>query len=88
MSEAAIDLLDRLQSSSSPSPSDKKKFAELSPDDKEAVILHVQMDIAEKLVIEIPNNQIDQVLTILIMCFTNDVRFFSGTFLDLNGTSD
>ena len=88
MSEAAVDLINRLQSSSSPSPSDKKKFAELSPDDMETVILHVQMDIAEKLVIEIPNNQIDQVLTILIMCFTNDVRFFSGKFLDLNGTSD
>ena len=66
MSEAAVDLLNRLQSSSSPSPSDKKKFAELSPDDKEAVILHSKMDIAEQLVSEIPNNQIDQVLTILI----------------------
>ena len=39
------------------------RFAELSPDDKEAVVLHVKMDIAEKLVSEIPNNQIDQVLT-------------------------
>ena len=73
MSEAAVDLINRLQSSSSPSPSDKKTFAELSPDDKEAVILHVNQDIAEKLVSEIPNNQIGQVLTILITCFTNDV---------------
>ena len=61
MSEAAVDLLKRLQSSSSPSPSDKKKFAELSPDNKETVILHVNLDIAEQLVIEIPNDQIDQV---------------------------
>ena len=66
MSEAAVDLINTLQSSSSPSPSDKKEFAELSPDDKEAVILHSKMDIAEQLVSEIPNNQIDQVLTILI----------------------
>ena len=61
MSEAAADLLDRLRSSSSPSSSDTMRFTELSPDDMEAVILHVKMDIAEKLLIEIPNNQIDQV---------------------------
>ena len=66
MSEAAVDLINRLQSSSSPSPSDKKKFAELSQGDKQAVILHAKLDIAEQLVSEIPNNQIDQVLTILI----------------------
>ena len=61
MSEAAADLLDRLRSSSSPSSSDTMRFTELSPDDMEAVILHVKMDIAEKLLLEIPNNQIDQV---------------------------
>ena len=58
---AAVDLVDRLNSSSSPSSSDKKKFAELSANDMEAVILHVNLDIAEQLVIEIPNHQIDQV---------------------------
>ena len=58
---AAVDLVDRLNSSSSPSSSDKKKFAELFPNDMEAVILHVNLDIAEQLVIEIPNHQIDQV---------------------------
>ena len=61
MSEAAADLIDRLQSSSSPSSSDTMRFTELSPDDMEAVILHVKLDIAEKLLIEIPNNQIEQV---------------------------
>ena len=61
MSEAAVDLIDRLHYSSSPSSSEKMRFAELSPDEKEAVILHVKMDIAEKLLLEIPNNQIDQV---------------------------
>ena len=58
---AAVVLVDRLNSSSSPSSSDKKKFAELSANDMEAVILHVNLDIAEQLVIEIPNHQIDQV---------------------------
>ena len=61
MSEAAVDLLDRLHSSSSPSSSDKMRFSELSPDDMEAVLLHVKLDIAEQLVVEIPNDQIDQV---------------------------
>ena len=61
MSEAAIDLLNRLQSSSSPASSDKMKFAELSSTDKEAVILHVNLETAEQLVSEIPNDQIDQV---------------------------
>ena len=61
MSEAAVDLLDRLHSSSSPSSSDKMRFSELSPDDMEAVLLHVKQDIAEQLVVEIPNDQIDQV---------------------------
>ena len=61
MSEAVVDLIDRLHYSSSPSSSEKMRFAELSPDDKEAVILHVKLDVAEQLVIEIPNNQIDQV---------------------------
>ena len=63
MSEAAIDLLNRLQFSSSPASSDKMKFAELSSTDKEAVILYVNLDIAEQLVSEIPipNDQIDQV---------------------------
>ena len=61
MSEAAADLIDRLQSSSSPSSSDTMRFTELSPDSMEAVILHVKLDIAEKLLIEIPNNQIEQV---------------------------
>ena len=61
MSEAAADLIDRLQSSSSPSSSDTMRFTELSPDDMEALILHVNLDIAEQLVIEIPNDQIDQV---------------------------
>ena len=61
MSEAAVDLLDRLHSSSSPSSSDKIRFSELSPDDMEAVLLHVKLDIAEQLVVEIPNDQIDQV---------------------------
>ena len=41
---AAVDLVDRLNSSSSPSSSDKKKFAELSANDMEAVILHVNLD--------------------------------------------
>ena len=67
MSEAAIDLLNRLQSSSSPASSDKMKFADLSSTDKEAVILHVNLDIAEQLVSEIPNYQIDQVEA-LICC--------------------
>ena len=61
MSEAVVDLVNRLQSSSSPSSSDKKEFTELSPNNMEAVILHVNRTIAEKLVIEIPNNQIDTV---------------------------
>ena len=61
MSETAVDLLDRLHSSSSPSSSDKMRFSELSPDDMEAVLLHVKLDIAEQLVVEIPNDQIDQV---------------------------
>ena len=65
MSEAAADLIDRLHSSSSPSSADTMRFTELSPDDMEAVILHVKMDIAEKLLLEIPNNQIDQVLAII-----------------------
>ena len=34
-----------------------------------------------------PNNQIDQVLTILIKKSVLQM-IFSGTFLDLNGTSD
>ena len=61
ISEAAVDLIDRLHYSSSPSSSEKMRFTELSPGDMEAVILHVKMDIAEKLLLEIPNNQIDQV---------------------------
>ena len=61
MSEAAIDLLNRLQSSSSPASSDKMKFAELSSTDKEAVILYVNLETAEQLVSQIPNDQIDQV---------------------------
>ena len=61
ISEAAVDLIDRLHYSSSPSSSEKMRFTELSPDDKETVILHVKLDIAEQLVIEIPNDQIDQV---------------------------
>ena len=61
MSEAVVDLVNRLQSSSSPSSSDKKEFTELSPNNMEAVILHVNRTIAEKLAIEIPNNQIDTV---------------------------
>ena len=61
MSEAAIDLLNRLQSSSSPASSDKMKFADLSSTDKEAVILYVNLDIAVQLVSQIPNYQIDQV---------------------------
>ena len=61
MSQAAVDLIDRLHYSSSPSSSEKMRFTELSPEDKEAVILHVKLDVAEQLVIEIPNNQIDQV---------------------------
>ena len=65
ISEAAADFIDRLRSSSSPSSSDTMRFTELSPDDMEAVILHVKMDIAEKLLLEIPNNQIDQVLAII-----------------------
>ena len=61
ISEAAVDLIDRLHYSSSPSSSEKMRFTELSPGDMEAVILHVKLDIAEQLFIEIPNNQIDQV---------------------------
>ena len=61
MSEAAVDLIDRLHYSSSPSSSEKMRFTELSPDSMEAVILHVKLDIAEKLLIEIPNNRIEQV---------------------------
>ena len=61
MSEAAADLIDRLHYSSSPSSTDTMRFTELSPDDMEAVILHVKMDIEEKLLLEFPNNQIDQV---------------------------
>ena len=62
-----LDTLDTL-SSSSPSTSDenefanlKKKFTELSSNNMEAVILHVDLAIAEELVSEIPNYQIDQV---------------------------
>ena len=66
MSEAVVDLIDRLHYSSSPSSSEKMRFTELSPGDKQAVILHAKMDIAEQLVTEIHNNQIDQVLTISI----------------------
>ena len=54
--------------SSSPSKADenefvklKKKFTELSSNNMEAVILHVDLAIAEELVSEIPNYQIDQV---------------------------
>ena len=61
MSKEAADLIDRLHSSSSPSSADTMRFTELSIEDMEAVILHVKLDIAEQLVIEIPNNQIDQV---------------------------
>ena len=61
ISEAAVDLIDRLHYSSSPLSSDAMRFTELSTDDMEAVLLHVKLDIAEQLVIEIPNNQIDQV---------------------------
>ena len=61
MSVAAVALLNRLHSSSSPLPSDKQEFAELSPEDKEALILHVDLAIAEELVSEIPNYQINQV---------------------------
>ena len=63
----ALDTLDTLTSSSS-STSDEKEFAELkknftelSSNNMEAVILHVDLAIAEKLVSEIPNYQIDQV---------------------------
>ena len=70
MSGAAVALLNALDtlSSSSPSKADenefaklKKKFTELSSNNMEAVILHVDLAIAEELVSEIPNYQIDQV---------------------------
>ena len=60
MSEAAVDLIKRLQSSSSPSPSDKKKFAELSLGNMQDVVLHVNLDIAEELIAELPNDQMHE----------------------------
>ena len=74
MSGAAVALLNALDtlSSSSPSKADenefaklKKKFTELSSNNMEAVILHVDVAIAEELVSEIPNYQIDQVWVII-----------------------
>ena len=73
MSGAAVAFLNDLDtfstlSSSLPSPSIEKEFAklkktftELSPNNMEAVILHVDVAIAEELLGEIPNYQIDQV---------------------------
>ena len=60
MSEAAVDLIERFNSTSSPWPSDKKKFAELSLGNMQDVVLHVNLDIAEELIAELPNDQMHE----------------------------